>query len=97
MTKTLIRGGLAVAVAWWGARQISTIAKDIARYNTMRSMSGDAPLNAGDVREALSSTHTSTKPTNAPEYGEDSKTPGFVQFVTSVPKDIARYLKISSM
>jgi hypothetical protein len=97
MKKTLFRSGLAVAVAWWGARQLSSIAKDVGRYNAMRTMSGDGPLSAGDVREALLPTHTSTKPTNAPHYGEDAKAPGFVQFLTSIPADIGRYLKISSM
>jgi hypothetical protein len=97
MKKLLIRGGVAAAVAWWGARQVSSIAKDIVRYNKMRTMSGDGPLSASDVREALLPTHTSTKPTNAPHYGEDAKAPGAVQFLTSIPKDIARYLKISSM
>jgi hypothetical protein len=97
MKKTLIRSGFAIAAAWWGARQLSTMLKDVSRYNSMRSMSGDGPLSPGDVREALYPTHTSTKPTNAPHYGEDAKAPGLVQFLTSVPQDIARYLKISSM
>jgi hypothetical protein len=97
MKKTLFRSAAAVAVAWWGARQLSSIAKDIGRYNTMRTMSGDGPLSAGDLREALLPTRSSTKPTNAPHYGEDAKAPGPVQFLTSIPKDIARYLKISSM
>jgi hypothetical protein len=95
--RTLIKSGLAVAAAWWGARQLSSMLKDVSRYNAMRAMSGDGPLSPGDVREALLPTHTSTKPTNAPHYGEDAKAPGFVQFITSVPQDIARYLKISSM
>ena len=97
MKKTLIRSGFAVAAAWWGARQLSSMLKDVSRYNAMRKMSGDGPLEAGDVREALFPTHTSTKPTNARAYGEDAKAPGLVQFLTSVPKDIGRYLKISSM
>ncbi len=97
MKKALIRSGFALAAAWCGARQLSSMLKDVSRYNAMREMSGDGPLSPGDVREALYPSHTSTKPTNAPHYGEDAKAPGLVQFLTSVPKDIARYLKISSM
>ena len=62
MKKTLIRSGFAVAAAWWGARQLSSMLKDVSRYNAMRSMSGDGPLSPGDVREALLPTHTSTSP-----------------------------------
>ena len=76
MKKTLIRSGFAIAAAWWGARQLSSMLKDVSRYNAMRAMSGDGPLSPGDVREALYPSHTSTKPTNAPHYGEDAKAPG---------------------
>ncbi len=54
MKKTLIRSGFAVAAAWWAARQLSSMLKDVSRYNAMRAMSGDgAARAAGDVREAL--------------------------------------------
>ncbi len=97
MKKTLFRSAAAVAVAVWSARQLLGLAKDVGRYNTMRTMSGDGPLGAGDVREALFPSRTSTKPTNAPDHGENAKSPGMVQFLTSIPKDVLRYLKISSM
>jgi len=97
MKKTLIRSGFALAAGVFVARQVLSMSKDVSRYNAMRKMSGDGPLSAGDVREALLPTHTSTKPTNAPHYGEDAKAPGIVQFLTSIPQDIGRYLKISTM
>jgi hypothetical protein len=97
MKKNLIRSGAALAVGVFVVRQALSMSKDVSRYNAMRKMSGDGPLTAGDVREALLPTHTSTKPTNAPHYGEDAKAPGLIQFLTSVPQDIARYLKISTM
>ncbi len=97
MRKQLVRSGLALAAAIWSARQLGSIAKDVKRYNAMRAMSGDSVLGPGQVREALFPTHTSTKPTNAPQYGEDAKAPGFLQFLGSIPSDIARYAKISSM
>lgn len=97
MKKNLVRSGAALAVGVFVVRQALSMGKDVSRYNTMRKMSGDGPLSAGDVREAVFPTHTSTKPTNAPQDGEDAKAPGLVQFLTSVPQDIVRYLKISSM
>ncbi len=97
MKKNLIRSGAALAVGVFLLRQALSMSKDIGRYNAMRKMSDDGPLGVGDVREALFPSRTSTKPTNAPRYGEDAKAPGLLQFLTSVPKDIGRYLKISSM
>lgn len=97
MKKSLIRSGAALAVGVFVLRQALSMGKDIGRYNAMRKMSDDGPLGPGDVREALFPTHTSTKPTNAPHYGEDARAHGLLQFLTSVPKDIGRYLKISWM
>ncbi len=97
MKKKLIRSGAALAVGVFLVRQALTVSKDVGRYNAMRKMSGDGPLSAGDVREALLPTHTSTQPSNAPDYGEDAKAPGLLQFIASIPKDIGRYLKMSTM
>lgn len=97
MKKNLIRSGALLAAGVFVLRQALSTSKDIGRYNAMRRMSGDGPLGPRDVREALFPNRTSTKPTNAPHYGEDAKAPGLLQFLTSVPKDVLRYVKISSM
>ena len=45
MYRSLIVGGVAFVTLMFAAqRQLRPVLKDIARYNTMREMSGDLPL-----------------------------------------------------
>jgi hypothetical protein len=83
MIRTLFRSAIAIAVAIFAARQAIFAGRDLARYNAMREMSGDAPLGAPDPKRA---------PTNA-----EARTTNPIVMLMSVPSDVARYLKLKSM
>jgi len=82
MLRALIRSGLAIGFAIFAARQIVYGGRDLARYNRMREMSGDPPLG---VR------------TQKPETNAEARTTNPFAMISSLPSDLARYLKLKSM
>ncbi|MDB5027526.1 MAG: hypothetical protein JWO66_1215 [Candidatus Eremiobacteraeota bacterium] len=83
MIRAVFRSVVAIAVAVFAGRQAFFGARDLARYNAMRAMSGDPPLLSPQAKQ--SPTNSTARQTNP-----------FV-FLASIPSDIKRYLKLKSM
>jgi hypothetical protein len=84
MIKTLFRSAVALAVLLV-ARQAVFGARDLARYNGMREMSGDAPFpGGGDIPKR-------------PETNAEARTTNAFAMLLSVPNDVQRYLKMKAM
>ena len=83
MFNAIIRSAIAIAVAIFAGRQLLYGGRDLARYNKMREMSGDAPL--------LKPVRTNT-PTNA-----EARTRNPFVMLMSIPSDVKRYLALKSM
>jgi hypothetical protein len=84
MIKTLFRSMIALAVLF-AARQAVFGARDLARYNGMREMSGDAPFPAGGGEA------------KKPETNAEARTTNPFTMLLSIPSDVQRYLKLKSM
>ena len=82
MLRAIIRTGVAIGFAVFAARQIVYGGRDLARYNRMREMSGDPPLSLR--------THT-------PQANAEARTTNPFTMLSSLPSDLARYLKLKSM
>jgi hypothetical protein len=82
MLRAIIRTGVAIGFAVFAARQIVYGGRDLARYNRMREMSGDPPLGMR---------------TRNPETNAEARTTNPFTMLSSLPSDLARYLKLKSM
>jgi hypothetical protein len=88
MYRSLIVGGVAFVTLMFAAqRQLRPVLKDIARYNTMREMSGDLPL----LRQGLDVLGNVIK-----AYGTAPRGNG-LSLLKSVQYDLIRYMRISTM
>lgn len=85
MKRNALRGGAAVVAVIFVARLLANAASDLARYNRMRAMSDDPPLGFGTLR-------VPRRPTNASAHQT-----GAIAFLASLPSDLMRYLRLSSM
>ncbi len=83
MLKAIVRSSIAIGVAIFAGRQAVFGARDLARYNAMRAMSGDPPLFSRDAEQA---------PTNSQARVQNP----FV-FLLSIPSDVSRYFKMKSL
>jgi len=82
MVKAVVRSTIAVGFAVFAARQLVFGGRDLARYNKMRDMSGEAPL--GTTR-------------GKPETNAQARTSNPLVMLMSIPSDLKRYLKLKSM
>lgn len=87
MDRGLIVGALAFAVAFAGERLFAGLAKDIARYEAMRKMSGQPPI----AKELLALAGSFVG-----EHGGAAAN-GTIGLVGSLTSDIMRYAKMKAM
>ena len=87
MYRGLILGGLAFAAVFTAERQFESLGSDIKRYNTMRAMSGDPPLE----RQAFDLLATYLKSL------AKAKRPAIVDFTGALQNDLLRYLRMRAM
>jgi hypothetical protein len=81
MNRGLIFGAIAFVAAYAAEQLISSMGKDIAKYNEMRKMSGQEPI----AKELL---------TIAGSFFGNS---GAAGFITDTTNDIVRYAKMKGM
>ena len=87
MVRGIIVGALAFTAAFFAERQVVALGKDVARYNSMREMSGDPPL----WRE-----FTDTASSMLSDFGA-SRSDGARDVFASLTSDLVRYAKLRSM
>jgi hypothetical protein len=87
MYRSLILGALAFAVAVLAERQFSAVAKDIERYDRMRTMSGDPPL----LKQGLAVLRDSIGSFGSSQRGEA------IGLLEALQRDVVRYARISTM
>lgn len=85
MDRGLIAGSLGFLAAFGAERLLASLAKDIARYDAMRRMSGQQPL----LKELLSSLGGA--------IGGTARTNGAAGFVDGLTNDVVRYAKMKGM
>ena len=82
MVRSIVRSSIAIGFAIFAARQLVFGGRDLARYNKMRDMSGDAPLGMSKGK---------------PETNAQARTTNPLVMLMSIPSDLARYFKLKSM
>ncbi len=85
MYRGLILGSLAFVAALGVERLFASLAKDIARYDKMRKMSGQPPM----IKELLSAIGGAV--------GGAAQKNGATGFITDVTSDVVRYAKMKGM
>jgi hypothetical protein len=85
MNRTLVVASLGFVAAFGAERLFSGLAKDIARYDRMRAMSGEPPM----LKELLS--------TVGGVLGNATRHNGATGFIADMTNDIVRYAKMKGM
>ena len=87
MYRSLILGALAFAAAVLAERQFVAVAKDIERYDRMRTMSGDPPL----LKQCFAMLRDSIGSIGSSQRGEA------IGLLEALQHDVVRYARISTM